>query len=306
MFFIVFLTIYMYNYFGDIMNGILLINKEKDYTSRDVVNIVSKQLNIKRIGHTGTLDPLATGVLVLCIGKATTLVEVITNNEKEYIAEIILGISTDTLDITGQILSDETCYRSKAEIKKVLDSMIGMYNQEVPLYSAIKIDGKKLYEYARNKEKVKLPTRNVHIKELKLIDEVLYDNNKTIFKIKCLVSKGTYVRSLIRDIALKLNTVGVMNNLQRTKHGNYTIDECVTLEQFKNNNYEIKSIMSALNEFYKVVVDEKLEKRIKNGQILNNIYNKPKVLFVTENNIPLSIYQTYKKDPTKIKPWKMF
>lgn len=150
------------------MNGILLINKEKDYTSRDVVNIVSKCLNTKKVGHTGTLDPIATGVLVICVGKATKLVDYLTSTYKEYEAEIILGISTDTYDITGNILKEENVKIEKKEIEKVLNNMIGTYLQEVPIYSAVKIDGKKLYEYARENKEIELPKREVDIKSDKM------------------------------------------------------------------------------------------------------------------------------------------
>ena len=163
------------------MNGIVLINKEKNCTSRDVVNQVSKILKTKKIGHTGTLDPIATGVIVLCIGKATKLVEVITSYDKEYEAEVILGIKTDTKDITGKILKEEKAIISKENIEECLKKMIGTYNQTVPIYSAVKINGKKLYEYARKNEEIELPKRKVTIKELKLISDITYEKEKTKF-----------------------------------------------------------------------------------------------------------------------------
>lgn len=129
---------------------ILIVNKEKDYTSRDVVNIISKKLNTKKVGHTGTLDPMATGVLVICVDEATKLVEILQAHTKEYIAEITLGLDTDTLDITGNILKEENVNFNKEEIIKALNNLKGFYNQQVPIYSAVKIDGKKLYQYARN------------------------------------------------------------------------------------------------------------------------------------------------------------
>ena len=166
------------------MNGILLVNKEKNYTSRDIVNIVSKKLKTRKVGHTGTLDPLATGVLVLCIGNATKLVEILTSTEKEYEAEIILGIKTDTLDITGNILKEENTFKTKEEIESVLQKMTKKYEQTVPIYSAVKINGKKLYEYARNNEEIELPKRMVEIKKLELINDIKYIEGKTIFKIR--------------------------------------------------------------------------------------------------------------------------
>ena len=166
------------------MHGYILINKEKDMTSRDVVNIASKVFKTKKVGHTGTLDPLATGVLVICVGQATKLVEVVTSNSKEYIATICLGIDTDTLDITGKVLNEENCTLSKDDIVKVLNSFKKTYNQEVPAYSAVKVKGKKCYEYARAGIEVELPKKEVTIYNIDLIDEPTYKDNKTYFKIK--------------------------------------------------------------------------------------------------------------------------
>ena len=239
------------------INGLLIIDKEKNMTSRDVVNKVSKILNTKKVGHTGTLDPLATGVLVLTIGKATKLNEIITATEKEYQVEAILGIKTDTLDITGNVLRKENTHFSKEEIVKVLNSFLGSYNQEVPIYSAVKVNGKKLYEYARNNEQIDLPKRLVTIKKISL-DDINYKDNKTIIKFTCLVSKGTYIRSLVNDIASKLNTVGTMKNLRRTKQGKYLIDDAYKLDDIKNNNYGIIDLKEALKHYYIVKVDEKL------------------------------------------------
>ncbi len=287
------------------MNGILLVNKEKNYTSRDIVNIVSKKLKTRKVGHTGTLDPLATGVLVLCIGNATKLVEILTSTEKEYEAEIILGIKTDTLDITGNILKEENTFKTKEEIESVLQKMTKKYEQTVPIYSAVKINGKKLYEYARNNEEIELPKRMVEIKKLELINDIKYIEGKTIFKIRTLVSKGTYIRSLIEDIASNLNTIGTMKNLNRTKQGIFDLKECYTLDEIGNDKYKLIEIDEVLKDFYTITVDLDLEKKIKNGCILNNIYNKDYVVFKKDNKV-IAIYTIYDKDKTKIKPYKMF
>ena len=287
------------------MDGIVLINKEKNCTSRDVVNQVSKILKTKKIGHTGTLDPIATGVLVLCIGKATKLVEVITSYDKEYEAEVILGIKTDTKDITGEILKEEKAIISKENIEKCLKQMIGTYNQTVPIYSAIKINGKKLYEYARNNEEIELPKRKVTIKELKLISDITYEKEKTKFKIKCHVSKGTYIRSLIEDIATNLNTIGTMENLKRTKQGNFQITSANTIQDIENNKFKIYSIEEILEKFYKIEMTDDLYFKIKNGSIIKNNYNHDIVAF-TKNDKVIAIYKEYSKDKTLLKPWKMF
>lgn len=288
------------------MNGILVINKEKDYTSRDIVNIVSKQFNTKKVGHTGTLDPMAEGVLVLCIGDATKLVEILTCNDKEYEAEITLGLKTDTLDITGNILEEQNILIDKQDIIKTLNSFKKTYKQTVPIYSAVKINGKKLYEYARENKNIELPSREVTIKKIELISDIKYINNKTIFKIKCNVSKGTYIRSLVNDIALSLNTIGVMSKLTRTKQGIFKIQDSFTLDDIQNNNYKLINIDKVLNDYYTVVADEELEFKIKNGAIIDNIYHKSEILFKDKNNNLLALYKTYNKDSNKIKPWKMF
>ena len=260
------------------MNGILLVNKPAGITSRDVVNKVGIILGTKKIGHPGTLDPMATGVLVLCIGTATKVVEILTSTTKEYEAEMILGISTDTYDITGNILQDNQVIKSKEEIRKVLFNMLGTYEQEVPIYSAVKIDGKKLYEYARENKKIKLPKREVTISNIDLL-EAKEDKGYTKFTFKCKVSKGTYIRSLICDIAKNLNTVGCMTKLNRIKQGDFTLEECYTLEDIEQGNFKILDIKECLSGFTKVVADGKLLNVIKNGSIVTNRWSKDKVLF---------------------------
>lgn len=286
------------------MNGIIVVNKEEGYTSRDIVNITGKVLNTRKIGHTGTLDPMATGVLVLCFGKATKLVEIMMNHDKEYIAQIMLGLETDTLDITGNKIKEEDVIISREEIEKILNSYIKTYDQEVPLYSASKVKGKKLYEYAREGQQVDPPKKEVTIYDLKLISDVVYKDGKTIFKIKAHVSKGTYIRSLIRDIAHSLNTIGVMTNLVRVRQGQYTLDQSNSLEDIKNNNIKILDLKSALVGYKKVKVDRDMEFKIKNGQVLDNVYNEDVVLFVDEKGNPISLYKKDDENSKKIKSWK--
>lgn len=287
------------------MDGILIINKPQNYTSRDVVNKVSKILNTKKIGHTGTLDPIASGVLVLCIGTSTKLVEILTCDEKEYVAEVTLGVKTDTLDSTGSVLEKRKVNVSREEIVKVLNSMIGNYNQEVPIYSAVKINGRKLYEYARSNISVELPKREVEIKKIELLDEIKYENDKVIFKFKCLVSKGTYIRSLIRDIANKLNTIGIMSDLIRTKQGKFLIENSYKIEDIENGNFKILNMLDCLDGYLIVDVDEILRFKIKNGSILQNRYDNDIVAFKYKNAL-IAIYKVYEKDVSKLKPWKIF
>lgn len=288
------------------MNGILLVNKKENWTSRDVVNRVGKILGTKKVGHTGTLDPLATGVLVLCIGSATKLNEILTSTYKEYEAEITLGLLTDTLDITGNDLKEEKVKVNKEQILEALNKMTGKYVQEVPIYSAVKVNGRKLYEYARAGESVELPKREVDIKELELIGNIKNTDNKTIFNIRCLVSKGTYIRALVNDIANSLNTIGVMSKLTRTKQGKFKLENCYKIEDIESGNYKLISIVEALNNFPKVVVDGYLENLIKNGAVINDEWKQEHILFIDKNNCLLALYKSYDKDKTKLKPWKMF
>ena len=284
------------------MNGIIVINKDKDYTSRDVVNIVSKKLNTKKVGHTGTLDPMAKGVLVICVNEGTKLVDLLSADIKEYLAEITLGIDTDTLDITGNVLKEEKSIIDKNIIIDCLNNFPKKYMQEVPAYSAVKVDGKKLYEYARNNEEVNLPKKEVIIHELELVSDIKYENNKTIFKIRCLVSKGTYIRSLIRDIASSLNTIGTMSDLVRTKNGNFDINSAVTIEEFKNDKYRFITLEEAISNIEKKEVDDILLKKISNGCKLKNIYDTDLIAF-TKNDKVIAIYES---DGNNLKPYKMF
>ncbi len=284
-------------------NGILIVNKPKNYTSRDIVNIISKKFKTKKVGHTGTLDPIATGVLVICINKATKIVELLTSTDKEYIASFTIGTLTDTLDITGNIIKEQKSIFNKSEIKEALNSMIGTYNQEVPIYSAVKINGKKLYEYARNNEEIKLPKHQVEIKELELLD-IKNIESKTKIKVRCLVSKGTYIRSLGNDIAKKLGSIATMESLVRTKQGKFKIEDSLKIEDILNDNYKLISILDTL-DYPKIEVNGITLKKIKNGAIIKNNYEICPILF-TYNNNPLALYTKYDKDDTLLKPWKMF
>lgn len=284
------------------MNGILVIDKPKNLTSRDVVNEISRYFKTKKVGHTGTLDPLATGVLVICLGSYTKISELLVATDKEYEAEFIFGKLTDTLDITGNVIKEEDAIFSKEEIRKALQKMIGIYNQEVPIYSAVKVNGKKLYEYARNNEEVVLPKHEVNIKELELLD-IQYNNNKTVIKVRCLVSKGTYIRALGNDIARKLNSIAIMSNLRRTKQGKFTLKESYQLEDTLNGKYKLLNIEDVL-DYHKVEISDNLKEKIKNGAVIDNVYNEKCILF-TENKKAKAIYKTYSKDITKLKPWKM-
>lgn len=282
------------------MDGIIVVNKPSGITSRDVVNSVCKILGIKKVGHTGTLDPLADGVLVLCVGKATKLVDVITSNDKEYVATVKLGILTDTLDIDGKVLEKRKCNINKEELSRALESFVGVYEQEVPIYSAVKINGKKLYEYARNGEKIDLPKREVNVKAIELLD---LNNDSYSFKVT--VSKGTYVRSLIKDINDKLGIIGVMSKLTRTRQGKFKIEESYSINDIEKGNYKLITITDVLKDKNCVIIDDNLYNIIKNGGLISNSYNKEMVTFLY-NGKAVAIYKVYYKDDTKMKPYKMF
>ncbi len=288
-------------YIGDRVNGILIVDKPKHVTSRDVVDDVVKIFNTKKVGHTGTLDPLATGVLVICVGKATKLVEELTSTDKEYIASVTLGIKTDTLDSMGIELFSEDVAKTKQEIMEVLNSFKGTYEQEVPIYSAVKKNGKKLYEYAREGINVELPKRIVEIKEIELLEDIEYKNNKTMFKFRCVVSKGTYIRSLINDIATKLDTIGIMTNLRRIRQGNYKIEQSIKLENINENS--LRSIIDIL-PYKKIEITDDIRKKVVNGAMVDNIYNEEKILFI-ENNEAVALYKIT-DDKSKLKSYIMF
>ena len=272
-------------------NGLLIINKEKGYTSRDVVNIISKIFGVKKIGHNGTLDPLATGVLVVCLNKYTKLNELLSSSEKEYIAEVTLGIKTDTLDIEGNVTDKRFEMVNRNDLVKVLKSFERTYEQEVPLYSAVKVNGKKLYEYARSGTEVILPKREVTIKKIELLDF-----NEDRFTFKCLVSKGTYIRSLIRDILADLNVIGTMSNLTRTRQGIFDIKDAYTLVDIRNGDYKLLKIKDVL-DIEKVIVSPDIKLKVLNGAKVNGNY-ADRVLFLDDDLDEIAIY---KKDNDDMK-----
>ena len=263
------------------MDGIILIDKEKNLTSRDVVNQVCKKMNTKKVGHTGTLDPLATGLLVICVNEGCKLVEMLTHQDKEYIAKVKLGIKTDTYDITGNILEENSNYIINKELlEKTLASFVGKYDQEVPIYSSVKVNGKKLYEYARNDIPVELPHHLVEISKIELLNL-----EKDNFTFKVSVSSGTYIRSLINDIGKKMNILMTMEELRRTRVGNLNINDACSL-----NNLKIIPIIDAL-KIPKIELDSTIEKKVLNGAKIKNIYDNDTILFVKDNR-PFAIYQS--------------
>lgn len=287
------------------MNGVLIVNKPTNMTSRDVVNILSKIFHTKKIGHAGTLDPMATGVLVICIGKYTKLVEILTGSEKTYEFEACLGIKTDTLDIEGKVIEEKPCILTSGDIDDAIQDFPHKYLQEVPIYSAVHVNGKKLYEYARNHETVTLPKREVEIYHLKRTGEVKLEHNHTYFKGEIKVSKGTFIRSFISDFASSLDTIGIMTSLKRIQQGKFLIENAYTLEQIEKGDYQFVDIQSCLQDYPIYEVDSETLKNIQNGALINKKYKEDIIAFSFQKKI-LAIYKTYEKDHSKMKPWKMF
>ena len=288
------------------MNGIILINKEKGCTSHDVVYKVKKLTNSK-VGHTGTLDPNATGVLPLLIGEATKISKYLINHDKEYEVVLELGKKTSTADVEGEVIKEKEVPAEIFEeqhVKEILKTFIGKQEQVPPIYSAIKVNGKKLYEYARKGQEVKLEPRKIEIYDIELLN-INKDEKQISFRVKC--SKGTYIRSLCEDIAEKLGTVGFMKELKRTVVGDFKIENAITVEELKekieNKDYTyIISIEEIFKEndridlksqnYSKYVNGVKLDiencKITESDATLRNIKADPK-----ESNLKDEVYKIY-------------
>lgn len=233
------------------MDGIILINKPQGMTSHDVVNRVRRIMKTKKVGHCGTLDPMATGVLVVGINKATKALQFLMSEEKQYRATLKLGSSTDTYDSEGKVLETKP-FTGYEHLEETLASFIGDSMQQPPMYSAIKINGKKLYEYAREGIEVEVPKRPITIYDLKLVDA--HDDEITI-DVDC--SKGTYIRSLCVDIGKALGYPAHMNALVRNQSGHFTIDQAITLEELESNNGPVIPLEEVFSTYDQIISDEK-------------------------------------------------
>ena len=271
------------------MDGILIVNKDKGCTSHDVVYKVKKLFG-KKVGHTGTLDPNATGVLPILIGKGTELSQFLINHDKKYIATIQLGVKTDSADVEGNVIEEKDVDLSilnNEHVEMVLKSLTGKQKQVPPMYSAIKINGKKLYEYARSGKIVDIPEREIEIYDLKLL-EINKENKQIVFEIYC--SKGTYVRTVCEKVSESLGTVGYMKELQRTMVGDFKIEDAITVEDLNKNidNIEfIENTIISIEKFFSnsdtEILQDKEIKMFLNGVILDTktdglirIYDKNK------------------------------
>lgn len=275
-----------------IESGIIVVNKAKDMTSHDCVNIIRRALKIKRVGHTGTLDPMATGILPVCIGKATKIADFISLGDKEYEAEFKLGLKTDTLDITGTVVKTSDVSPKKEEVIEVINSFLGKIMQVPPMYSAKKIKGKKLYELARDGIEINRDPVEVEIKEIEILK---IDLDENIISVRVLCSKGTYIRSLIDDIGEKLGTYATMTALNRTKSGMFTAEhpKVIDIMDIKKGNVNVIANLIGADkvfmEFPQIILSYNLEIRFKNG------------IFITLNDLGFkkedveedSIYRVY-------------
>ncbi len=277
------------------MDGIINIYKERGYTSHDVVARLRGILHIKKIGHTGTLDPEAVGVLPCCIGKGTKLVDLIADRSKEYEAVMRLGVTTDTEDMTGNILSTSNVDVAKENIEEAVASFVGEIDQIPPMYSALKVNGKKLYELAREGVTIERKPRRITIEGIDIIN---IDLPLVTMKIGC--SKGTYIRSLCRDIGEKLGCGAAMESLVRSRVGVFNIEDAIKLDEVeklvdegKIEDY-IKSVDLMFSDIPKVVINEELNKKADNG---NSFYKN-------ELNVNYEEIRVYKQDGTFIGVYK--
>ena len=253
------------------MNGILIINKEKGCTSHDIVYKVKKIFN-EKVGHTGTLYPLAEGVLPILIGKGTLCSKYLINHDKKYVVNLALGQKTETADLEGKIIEEKNIpdkSLTQSKIEKVLKSFIGKQQQMPPIYSAIKVNGKKLYEYARKGQNVEIKPREIEIYDIKLIN---IDAQKKQIQFEVFCGKGTYIRSLCEDIAEKLETVGYMESLKRIQVGDFKIEESSKIQELEENKEDTKYLESkiiSVEEIFKnkekIKLDDKKMQLFLNG-----------------------------------------
>ena len=277
------------------MDGILYINKPKDWTSFDVVAKLRRVLHTKSIGHTGTLDPQATGVLVLLVGKATKILPYLEKSRKEYIAEIEFGKKTDTGDIWGNVVeTGEVKEVDETILKETLNSFLGASMQKPPMVSAIKKDGKKLYEYARAGIEIEVEKRPIEIFEIELLNL-----NPVRFRVVC--SAGTYVRSLCEDIAERLGMIGTMSSLVRTKVENITLDECVNLLDVTEETelHEVEKVLSGVMNLHEI--SDAMLVHAKNGKKLF-IERDEELLCLTHQHKAMAIvYKDHEENVYRIK-----
>ena len=296
------------------MDGIINVYKEKGFTSHDVVAKLRGILHIKKIGHTGTLDPDAVGVLPVCIGKGTKLCDMITDTDKTYEAVMLLGISTDTQDISGNVLSKKEVDVDEKTLIETVDSFVGEYKQIPPMYSAIKVNGRKLYQLAREGIEIETTPRDVYIRSIHINDMNLQDGEPSVtMTVSC--SKGTYIRTLCHDIGEKLGCGACMKSLSRTRVGRFYIDDSFTINQIAALNLkgELSSIVAPVDSMFdypRIQINKEYDKLLYNGNLLPLSAGKAldvgladKVRIYNESGEFIGIYSM---DDSGYKPVKIF
>ena len=296
------------------MDGIINVYKEKGFTSHDVVAKLRGILHIKKIGHTGTLDPDAVGVLPVCIGKGTKLCDMITDTDKTYEAVMLLGISTDTQDISGNVLSKKDVAVDEKTLIETVDSFVGEYKQIPPMYSAIKVNGRKLYQLAREGIEIERSPRDVYIRSIHINDMNLQDGEPSVtMTVSC--SKGTYIRTLCHNIGEKLGCGACMKSLSRTRVGRFYIDDSFTINQIAALNLkgELSSIVAPVDSMFdypRIQINKEYDKLLYNGNLLPLSAGKAldvgladKVRIYNESGEFIGIYSM---DDSGYKPVKIF
>ncbi len=293
------------------MNGILNIYKEPGMTSFDVVARLRKILKIKRIGHMGTLDPEATGVLPICIGNATGAIDFVSDTDKCYLAEITLGIKTDTQDATGKIIEKKEVKVSENEFETILKKFVGKIKQIPPMYSAVKINGEKLYELARKGKTIERKSREISIYSLKKIKKI--SKEKYVIEIKC--SKGTYIRTLCEDIGERLKCGAYMSSLVRTKSGPFEISDATYLDEIRELSEKqeilkkIITVEKVFSDYGKIILKSEQDKKLLNGQIIK-LENEQECIGLVrvfdENKLFFALGEIFEKEQIKYLKSKKF
>ncbi|WP_308216615.1 tRNA pseudouridine(55) synthase TruB [Pseudalkalibacillus decolorationis] len=298
-----------------LIDGIIPLLKPSGLTSHDCVARLRKLLGTKKVGHTGTLDPAVTGVLPICINRATKVAEYMSDYNKTYEAVVSLGSSTTTEDQTGEIIETTPVGElSKSEINAVLKEFVGDLTQVPPMYSAVKVNGKKLYEYARAGETVERPSRKVHIHSIHLLSQITRDESGSVtFKVRVSCSKGTYIRTLAVDIGKRLGLPAHMASLVRVQSGPFNIEDSISFEELedavKNDTLtsHLLPIEKALKIFPSVTVSAQEEKLVLNGSVLQETeyLSNPRTAVYNEQGECLAIYKPHPTRPGWVKPEKV-
>jgi tRNA pseudouridine55 synthase len=280
------------------MDGILVVHKPINYTSHDIISILRGMLKTRKLGHTGTLDPDASGVLVVGVNKGTKIMKYLNNDEKRYIARICVGTSTDTLDKTGEII-DEEVVKKLENVDEIIQSFKGLYTQTPPMYSAIKYKGKRLYEYARKGIVIDdIPSRDIEVFDIKRVSDIIYENDKAYFDYEVYASKGLYVRTLSYDIGKKLGYPAHNYDLHRTQAGAFSIDQSYTLDEIEKGDYKIISMSDSLTNMNTLLLNDDIAHHVQNGMAISiKQFQSPTLTkIVDKDNTLLAIYDKHETE----------